>query len=83
MRDQPEYRGKNNAQNNAGHDRKINRPVLTLPGDIAGQSAQAKWQSATVEEKRAYNEQYATKQQKRPPDFAHRVHVRENQKRLE
>ncbi|HJZ63788.1 MAG TPA: hypothetical protein VKD70_05685 [Candidatus Acidoferrum sp.] len=62
--DDPNEQAKYDADNRAGDNGKVERSVLVAMGDVAGKSAEAEWEFAAKEEKRADNEQHSTSDQK-------------------
>jgi hypothetical protein len=66
-RNQPEQRTQDNAQNDAGHDRKINTSVPALPGNVSWKAPESEWElprkikeSPDSSEHRAEHEQCST-----------------------
>lgn len=74
-RDQPHEERKSDAQDDAGHNRKIKRPVPAADGDVAGQTSEAQGQTAPEQQERAEGEQNQSAEDQPFCEFTGRVHV--------
>jgi hypothetical protein len=72
--DQPENQAEAGAQNNAGRNRKVKRGVFAFVNNVAGQSAQPKWQFAAEKKESAYKNQQSSGNQESPAKFAESFH---------
>ena len=71
--DEPEKKGENNAHDETGDNRKVERRVYTTMNNVAGKASQTEWQFATKKEKRADEDERSSEDEKSAAEVA-KVH---------
>ena len=74
MGDEPEENREHDADDKAGHDRKVEGAVFAAVHDVAGESSQPKGEFAPEVEKSADHNEDRAKEKKRAAEFAERIH---------
>ena len=74
VRDEPEEERKHDADDEAGHDREVERGVFAAVNDVAGQFSQAEWQLVPEIKKEPNQDEEPSEEEKRTAEFAKRVH---------
>lgn len=74
MRDEPEEDGEHNADDETGHDGKVERSVFAAVDDVARQFSQAEWQLVPEIKKETHQDEEPSEEDQRTAEIAKRVH---------